>query len=95
MDDFGMNVHDLDLSLSDFGDEEEIKKIDEQGNSQLHDAVAKGDVNRITYLVQRGLNPKIKNKNGQSPRDFVYLSSFNCDVMNLLLAALNNFSVDY
>jgi ankyrin repeat protein len=47
----------------------DVNAADHEGNTALHQAAARGDVEMIKYLVARGANPKAVNREGQSTAD--------------------------
>jgi uncharacterized protein len=47
----------------------DVNAADHEGNTALHQAAARGDVEMIEYLVARGANPKAVNREGQSTAD--------------------------
>ena len=47
----------------------DINAEDYDGNTALHQAAARGDVEMILYLVSRGADPRIINRDGQSTAD--------------------------
>ena len=47
----------------------DVNAIDYDGNSALHHAAARGDVEMILYLVSKGADPKKVNREGQSTAD--------------------------
>jgi ankyrin repeat protein len=47
----------------------DVNAADHEGNTALHQAAARGDVEMIKYLVSKGANPKAVNREGQSTAD--------------------------
>jgi ankyrin repeat protein len=47
----------------------DVNAADHEGNTALHQAAARGDVEMIKYLVSRGANAKAINREGQSTAD--------------------------
>ena len=47
----------------------EVNAIDHDGNSALHHAAARGDVEMILYLVSKGADPTLVNREGNSTAD--------------------------
>ncbi len=47
----------------------DVNAADHEGNTALHQAAARGDVEMIKYLVAKGANPKAINREGQSTAD--------------------------
>jgi ankyrin repeat protein len=47
----------------------DVNAADHEGNTALHQAAARGDVEMIQYLVSKGANPKAVNREGQSTAD--------------------------
>ena len=47
----------------------DVNAADHEGNTALHQAAARGDVEMIKYLVSKGANPKAINREGQSTAD--------------------------
>jgi uncharacterized protein len=47
----------------------DVNVADHEGNTALHQAAARGDVEMIQYLVAKGANPKAINREGQSTAD--------------------------
>ena len=47
----------------------DVNAIDHEGNTALHNAAARGDVEMINYLVARGADPKVINREGKSTAD--------------------------
>jgi ankyrin repeat protein len=42
---------------------------DHEGNNAIHDAAARGDVEMIKYLVSKGVDPKVVNREGKTTAD--------------------------
>jgi ankyrin repeat protein len=47
----------------------DVNAVDHDGNTALHHAAARGDVEMILYLVSRGADPTLINREGQSTAD--------------------------
>lgn len=47
----------------------DVNAADHEGNTALHHAAARGDVEMIKYLVAKGANPKAVNREGQTTAD--------------------------
>jgi ankyrin repeat protein len=47
----------------------DVNAIDHEGNSALHNAAARGDVEMIKYLVTKGADPLVINREGNSTAD--------------------------
>ncbi len=47
----------------------DVNAIDHEGNTALHNAAARGDVEMITYLVAKGADPKVVNREGKTTAD--------------------------
>ena len=47
----------------------DVNAIDHEGNTPLHNAAARGDVEMIRYLVEKGADPTVVNREGQSTAD--------------------------
>jgi ankyrin repeat protein len=47
----------------------DVNAEDYDGNTALHQAAARGDVEMILYLVAKGADPRIINRDGQSTAD--------------------------
>jgi ankyrin repeat protein len=47
----------------------DVNAVDHDGNTALHHAAARGDVEMILYLVSRGADPTLVNREGQSTAD--------------------------
>ena len=47
----------------------DVNAIDHEGNTALHNAAARGDVEMINYLVARGADPTVINREGKSTAD--------------------------
>jgi ankyrin repeat protein len=47
----------------------DVNAIDHEGNTALHNAAARGDIEMITYLVAKGASPTVINREGKSAAD--------------------------
>ena len=47
----------------------DVNAVDHDGSTALHQAAARGDVEMILYLVSKGADPTIVNREGQSTAD--------------------------
>jgi ankyrin repeat protein len=47
----------------------DVNAMDHEGNTAMHNAAARGDVEMIKYLVSKGADPKVINREGKSTAD--------------------------
>jgi ankyrin repeat protein len=47
----------------------DVNVVDHEGNTALHNAAARGDNDMIKYLVSKGANPKVVNREGRTTVD--------------------------
>lgn len=47
----------------------DVNAVDHEGNTAMHNAAARGDVEMILYLVEKGADPKAVNREGKSTAD--------------------------
>ena len=47
----------------------DVNAVDHEGNTPLHNAAARGDVEMILYLVSKGAVPKAVNREGKTTAD--------------------------
>ena len=47
----------------------DVNANDHEGNTALHNAAARGDVEMIQYLVAKGADPKVVNREGKTTAD--------------------------
>ena len=72
------------------------RPIDDQWHTALHWAVAMGDLHIIKTLVDRGANPKVRNKRGETPlvRALMFTNNFEKDSMEELMPYLERTMTD-
>jgi uncharacterized protein len=47
----------------------DVNAVDHEGNTAMHNAAARGDVEMILYLVAKGADPKAVNREGKTTAD--------------------------
>ena len=47
----------------------DVNAVDHEGNTAMHNAAARGDVEMINYLVAKGADPKVINREGKTTAD--------------------------
>jgi ankyrin repeat protein len=47
----------------------DVNAVDHEGNTAMHNAAARGDVEMINYLVAKGADPKAVNREGKTTAD--------------------------
>ncbi len=47
----------------------DVNAVDHEGNTAMHNAAARGDVEMILYLVEKGADPKVVNREDKSTAD--------------------------
>jgi len=47
----------------------DVNALDDEGNTAMHNAAARGDVEMILYLVAKGADPKAINREGKTTAD--------------------------
>jgi uncharacterized protein len=47
----------------------DVNEVDHEGNSAIHNAAARGDIEMISYLVAKGADVRVINREGKSPAD--------------------------
>jgi len=47
----------------------DVNAVDHEGNTAMHNAAARGDVETILYLVSKGADPKAVNREGKTTAD--------------------------
>ena len=47
----------------------DVNAVDHEGNTAMHNAAARGDVEMIKYLVAKGADPKVINREGKTTAD--------------------------
>lgn len=49
----------------------DVNALDSKGNNVLHSAVIRGDIDNIPKILEIGVDPKIKNRNGKTPYELI------------------------